>query len=261
MAVDYQTLLTRFNALPAMRRSRQVGSGESSFMEEYDDANSRIIDGQEYILDPSSGALRTATGSIQSGGITTTIYNRDGTTTSSFEQGGRRSFGERLMQAALPALAIAGGGALAGSLLTGAAAAGGAAGGAGAAAGTAGTAAGAASLLTPTNALIGGTLLSTAMSAAQGRQQASAIRDATAANERIAAESAAEAERTRQDAERARQAVINAGGSQPGRSPEATAGARARNRAGASSTMLTGPGGVSTSSLSLGAPTLLGRLG
>lgn len=140
-------------------------------------------------------------------------------------------------------------------------------GGAGAAGGTGGAAAGAGgaaaagglgSLLTPTNALTAASIVSGAM---QARQAEGAIRDASAANERIATDSAASAERTRLDAERARQAAINAGGSQPGRSPEGTAGARARNRAGAGSTMLTGPGGVARNSLSLGAPTLLGRLG
>lgn len=198
------------------------------------------------------------------GGIDYTIYGADGKVTAS---GYRADSGVMWRNSLIQGIATIGGAMLAGNagtLLTAAGgsggAAGAAAGGTGAAAGAGGAAAagGVGSLLTPTNALLAGSLLSSTL---QARDTEQAMQDATAANERIAADQASAAERVRQDAETARRQAIAAGGSRPGRTPDATAGARNRNRAGLSSTMLTGAGGVNPSLLSLGSPTLLGRLG
>jgi hypothetical protein len=283
MAIDYRALMAQFNAAPAMRRTRHVGQGESSFLEDYDDPLSRMIDGREYTLDEATGQLRFTTGDMQSGGITTTRINPDGTTADSFEA--RRSMGDKwgdALRSAAPYLAAMAAIATGGTMLTGMSGAGagsGIAGGAdlaaaygagaggttaatGAAAATgagAAAAAGAGSLLNPTTAMIAGQVASGVMAAQQGREQARAIDNASAANERIASDQAAAAERTRQDAERARQAAIAAGGSQPGQPADRTS-MRNRNRSGSGSTMLTGPGGVASGSLSLGGPTLLGRL-
>lgn len=198
------------------------------------------------------------------GGIDYTTYGADGKVTAS---GYRADSGVMWRNSLIQGIATIGGAMLAGNagtLLTAAGgsggAAGAAAGGTGAAAGAGGAAAagGVGSLLTPTNALLAGSLLSSAI---QSRQTTDAMQEASASNERIASEQAAAAERTRADAERARQAAIAAGGSQPGQSVYGTAQARQRNRGGAGSTMLTGAGGVAPSLLSLSGPSLLGRLG
>lgn len=209
--------------------------------------------------DPASGGFTVAQGDATSG-IQRARVTQQGTTDLGFESIDRNSkYNAGLGTMALLAAAVAGGAALAnggvGSLLGGAAEGGTAA---GTAAGAGGAAGGVGSLLTPSNLLTAGSLLSSTI---QARQTEQAMQDATSANERIAADQASAAERVRLDAERARQAAIAAGGSQPGRSPAGTAGARQRNRGGLSSTMLTGAGGVNPSLLSLSAPTLLGRLG
>ncbi|MBP6564006.1 MAG: hypothetical protein KA200_00175 [Burkholderiales bacterium] len=196
------------------------------------------------------------------GGIDYTTYGADGKVTAS---GYRADSGVMWRDSLIQGIATIGGAMLAGNAGTLLTAAGGTAGTAGtgalataAPAAAPAATAGVGSLLTPTNALLAGSLLSSTL---QARNTEQAMQDATAANERIAADQASAAERVRLDAERARQAAIAAGGSQPGRSPAGTAGARQRNRGGLSSTMLTGAGGVNPSLLSLGQPTLLGRLG
>lgn len=249
----------------------ELKPGDAGYVD-YNDPNTPLVfslnnltgnAGISAAFDPKTGGFAVAQGDATSG-IQHALVTQQGTTDLGFEDIDRNAkFKRGLGRMAAIAAAVLGAGALAnggmGSLLTGGTAGSSTAGGTAAAAGAGGAAAGGVgSLLTPANALIAGSLLSSTLQA-RGTEQA--LQDATASNERIAADQAAAAERVRQDAERARQQAIAAGGSQPGRTPDATAGARQRNRGGMSSTMLTGAGGVSPSLLSLGAPTLLGRLG